>query len=174
MVVPYNKHYMLFLKWNAWWTRDDNKIVTKEGLHLVWKYQHGDLMQPLKQKIIIGWHIRALRIRKRFFYTHLLSLPGYCCVYSTLYFLANNMKAFIGLFAFTWEFLLYNADFFLLEGTVNLGYDLDNSSKELNFFLVYIIKIIIQYKFILLHCPFDLHLLVACISYFHLYISQAN
>jgi len=67
----------------------------------------------------------------------LLSLPGYCCVYSTLYFLANNMKAFIGLFAFTWEFLLlYSADFFLLEGTVNLGYDLDNSSKELNFFLV--------------------------------------
>lgn len=29
-------------------------------------------------------------------HTYLLSLPGYICVYSTLNFLANNMKAFIG------------------------------------------------------------------------------
>lgn len=28
--------------------------------------------------------------------THLLSLPGYICVYSTLNFLANSMNAFIG------------------------------------------------------------------------------
>lgn len=28
--------------------------------------------------------------------THLLSLPGYICVYCTLYCLANSMKAFIG------------------------------------------------------------------------------
>ncbi|KAG9345865.1 hypothetical protein JZ751_009021 [Albula glossodonta] len=28
--------------------------------------------------------------------TYLLSFPGYICVYSTLYFLANSMKAFIG------------------------------------------------------------------------------
>lgn len=29
-------------------------------------------------------------------HTYLLSLPGYICVYSTLNFLANSMKAFIG------------------------------------------------------------------------------
>lgn len=28
--------------------------------------------------------------------THLLSFPGYICVYSNLYFLAKSMKAFIG------------------------------------------------------------------------------